>query len=466
MIPFTALLVMSQASHLFIDPAATQGKWEGWGTSLCWMGNPFGERDDMADLLFTTKMVKIGNDTLPGLGMTIVRYNAGACGPGEVEGRTMVLSKNVLPYRQMDGLWLDPTKGEAGWDWNRDPHQRAMMLKAKARGTKHFELFSNSPMWWMCANANPSGAAKATDDNLRPDMHGAFAKYLATIAAEAPRRWGVRFTSVEPFNEPDTDYWSATGRQEGCHFSPATQAAFLPVLRQELDRQGLKKLPIAASDETSFDHGRTTWSAFDTATKGLVDRVNIHGYQNSEPARVAFAAVLGDKPRWNSEHGEGDATGLSTARELSLDLHVLRPTAWCYWQPLDGRGWGLLDCDMLTATVKAVNPKLYVLAHYMRHIRPGMSILKTEDGGVVAAYDAKSRKLVIVAENMKEGSTKTLDLSAFRLGRSVAARWITEPKGASRYQKMADVAIEAGVLKVELPAASVQTFEISDVRVK
>ncbi len=461
---FAALLLMSQATPLVIDPSAAQGKWEGWGTSLCWMGNPFGERDDIADLLFTTKTVKIGDEELPGLGMTVVRYNAGACGPGEVEGRTMVLSKNVLPFRQMEGLWLDPSKGEAGWDWTRDPHQRAMMLKAKARGANRFELFSNSPMWWMCADANPSGAAKATDDNLRPDMHGAFAKYLATIAAQAPRRWGVRFTSVEPFNEPDTDYWSATGRQEGCHFSPATQAAFLPILRQELDRQGLKKLPIAASDETSFDHARTTWTSLAPALKDLVGRVNVHGYQQSETARTAFAAVLGDKPRWNSEHGDGDASGLSTARELSLDLHVLRPTGWCYWQPLDGGGWGFLNCDMPSATVKGVNPKLFVLAHYMRHVRPGMTIIKTDDAGIVVAYDAKARKLVIVAENQKEAATKTFDLSGFRLGRQTAAHWITEPKGTARYLKTGDIILNGSVLHIDLPAASVQTFEISEVR--
>lgn len=461
MIPLAAF-VLAQASVVSID-ASHPVKWEGWGTSLCWMGNPFGERDDVADLLFGSKTVTIADQTLPSLGMTVVRYNAGACGPGQVEGRGMVLSDKVLPFRQMEGYWLDPSKGEAGWDWNRDRAQRAMMLKAKARGANRFELFSNSPMWWMCANANPSGAAKATDDNLRPDMHVAFATYLATIAAQAPKRWGIRFTSVEPFNEPASNYWSATGRQEGCHFSPQTQAAFLPVLRAVLDRQGLKKLPIVASDETSFDQALATWNALAPASRVLFQRANVHGYDHTEGSRPAYAAALGEKPRWNSEHGDGDATGLSTARELSLDLNVLRASAWCYWQPLDGGGWGLLDCDMPTATIHKANPKHFVLAQYTRHIRPGMAILASSDPHVVAAYDAKAKRLVLVAENEKAAVSKNLSLAGFRFDSPAVARWITEPKGTARYARLPDLAIENGIFKADLPASSVQTFEISGV---
>lgn len=460
MIPAAILLAAQRPMTVVLDPAAKVGVWEGWGTSLCWMGNPFGERDDVADLLFTMRTVSIGGASLPGLGLNVVRYNAGACSANEVEGRRMVLSKNVLPFRQIEGLWPDPTKGDAGWDWSRDPHQRAMMLKAKSRGANRFELFSNSPMWWMCGNDNPSGAAKATDDNLRPDMHEAFARYLATIAAQAPHQWGIRFTSVEPFNEPASSYWSAGGRQEGCHFSPATQAAFLPVLRRELDRQGLRRTPIVASDETSFDQALSTWNALPPSTKTLFARANVHGYEHSEPARAAYAAALGDKPRWNSEHGDGDRGGLSTAHELSLDLNMLRATAWCYWQPLDGGGWGLLDCDMPTATIRHANPKLFVLAQYTRHIRPGMTLLKSADAKTVAAYDAKRRRLVIVVENEEGASGRTFDLSAFRMGHPRVRRWTTEPKGDLRYAPQSEVPVENGRLYVDLPAGSVQTIEI------
>ena len=40
-----------------VNPAVTHGTWEGWGTSLCWMGKVFGDNDDLADFLFTTRTI-------------------------------------------------------------------------------------------------------------------------------------------------------------------------------------------------------------------------------------------------------------------------------------------------------------------------------------------------------------------------------------------------------------------------
>src|SRR5712691_8810416 len=37
-----------------INPGTTWGAWEGWGASLCWWANVFGNRNDMADVVFTT----------------------------------------------------------------------------------------------------------------------------------------------------------------------------------------------------------------------------------------------------------------------------------------------------------------------------------------------------------------------------------------------------------------------------
>ncbi len=310
------LLLAVQGATVTLDPAATRGTWEGWGTSLCWMGKMFGDRDDLADLFFTTKTVKLGDETLPGLGLNIVRYNAGACSWSEVEGRRMVVGKTIQPFRQMEGFWLDPTKGEAGWDWNVDANQRAMMLRAKRRGANRFELFSNAPMWWMCANDNPSGAAVATQDNLRKDQYDNFAIYLAAVAKRSKERWGVTFTTVDPFNEPVSKWWDANCKQEGCHFSAQAQMDLLPRLRRELDRRGLQRLPIAASDETYVTHAIQTWNAFGAETKALVRQVNVHGYEGEKSPRESLREVVGDRPLWLSEHGENDATGLSLARAV------------------------------------------------------------------------------------------------------------------------------------------------------
>lgn len=462
-----ALLAL-QSSTIGIDPSAHQGKWEGWGTSLCWMGKAYGDRDDLADLLFTTKTVEVAGKRLPGLGMNIVRYNAGACSWNEVDGRKMVVGKTIQPFRQMEGFWLDPASADPNsksWDWSLDAKQRAMMLKAKERGADRFELFSNAPMWWMCANDNPSGAADPTHDNLRKDQFDNFAIYLATVAQQAKKRWGVSFTTVDPFNEPLSRWWDENCKQEGCHFSLPAQIDLLPRLRRELDRRGLRKLPIAASDETHVTDAITAWKGYDDATRALVSQINVHGYEGDKSPRTGLRQTVADRKLWMSEHGEGDGSGLSLARAMGLDFHELKPTAWCYWQPMDGGGWGMLDSDVPRAGIRSINPKYFVFAQYSRHIRPGMTILGTSDASAVAAIDPKRKKLVVVLSNV--GATeaaKTVDLSAFGKTESQVAQWITEPKGLRLYAREADLTLSGASLTTTLPPHSILTLEFSGVQ--
>jgi galactan endo-1,6-beta-galactosidase len=344
------------------------------------------------------------------------------------------------------------------------------MLKARDRGANRFELFSNSPMWWMCTNRNPSGAAKATDDNLPPENYRKSATYMATIAKYAKENWGVTFTTVEPFNEPCSDFWSARNGQEGCHFSAATQAAVLKLLRAELDERGLQNMAIAASDESKYDWAVETWNRFDDATKALINQVNVHGYQQDKGRREELSRITAGKRLWNTEYGDGEPDGLDLSRDLHLDFRQLRPTAWAYWQPLDGGscgGWGLLPANLRRKTIGKANPKYFVLAHYTRHIRQGMTILTTDEIETVAAYDPKGRKLVIVVQNLSDQAReKTCDLSKFDLPDGAAARWLTEPKGSTRYQKQGDAAITDRRMVFSLPAFSIQTFEVENVALK
>ncbi|HEY8904276.1 MAG TPA: glycoside hydrolase [Chthoniobacterales bacterium] len=468
-LPLTQCLAEAKAV-VRLDPARTQGIWEGWGVSLCWWAKVFGDRKDLADLLFTTKEVTVAGQKLPGLGLNIVRYNAGACSGNTVDGRRMVISKTILPFRQIQGFWLDGKSGNPAsrsWDWSVDANQRAMLQKARDRGANRFELFSNSPMWWMCANDNPSGAAAGTKDNLPPQHYDAFATYLATIARYARDHWGITFTGIEPFNEPSSGYWFENGKQEGCGFSQTSQAAFLPHLRAALDRQGLNSMPIVASDETSFSEALQTWRSFPNGVKALASRVNVHGYEGAKGPRAELhAAVATDgKPLWNSEHGDKIADGLDMARELMLDFQQLRPSAWCYWQALDegnDGGWGLIVANLAKKAIGRANPKFFVLAQFTRHIRPGMTILDTGNEDVVAAYDPVNRMLVVVLRGGDRESTKQIDIRKFHVPDEMGECWITEPKSIARYEKRPGPRIQGGRVCVELPAHSIQTVEIAN----
>ena len=474
---FIAVLSCSSAraeapATITVDPAETRGVWEGWGTSLAWFGKVFGDRDDLADVLFTTKRVELTGEPLPGLGMNIVRYNAGACGWNEIDGRRMVVSKTILPFRQIEGFWLDgknPNPDSDSWDWSVDANQRALLLKAKERGVDHFELFSNSPMWWMTKNDNPSGNADNHTDNLPPENYGAFATYLATIAARAKSHWGVTFTSIDPFNEPISANWFADCKQEGAQFNVPGQIAFLPVLRAELDRQGLKDLPIVASDETSYDQALKAWRGYPPEARALVARFNVHGYQGPAGDRAGLrreVAVEAGKPIWNSEHGDKHASGLEMARNLHRDMAVLRPLAWCYWQPLDGGnngGWGFIAADMEKGRILRANPKYFVFAQYSRHIRPGMTILGSNESNTIVACDARARRLVLATLNDGPARTVCYDLSRFRGSSDRVQRFVTEMDGGARYAELPEAQISDGRLTISFPANSVQTLILSDI---
>lgn len=454
-----------------IDPRTDWGAWEGWGTSLCWWGKAYGNRDDLADIFFTRDTVQYQGQPLPGLGLNIARYNAGACSTQPINGESMVRSPNIGDARQMDGYWLDwfsADPSSASWNWYVDSAQRNLMWKARDRGVNRIELFSNSPMWWMCQNHNPSGAAGG-GDNLQTWNQQQHAVYLATIARYAHDHWGVDFSSVEPFNEPDGSWWKADGTQEGCHFEPATQRPVINYLRTELNARDLGWMPIAASDSWGYDSALSTWNSFDSTTRGNVARINVHGYQQGGGRRdlLYAAAQAAGRSIWNSEYGEEDPSGMKAASNLNLDFRWLHPKAWVYWQVVDGGGWGLIQ-DLGGGTTGPVNTKYFVLAQYARHIRPGMRIIDGGNGNTVAAYDAAARKLVVVATNYGTAQWLNFDLSRFThpsTDGAPVARWSTVTGGTDRYQQHTDTFVRGTRFWSWFDPNTIQTFEVKDVSI-
>ncbi|KAF6813385.1 endo-beta-galactanase [Colletotrichum musicola] len=472
-----AALAMSLATSVaadtttVIDAKSNRGTWEGWGTSLAWWARRFGDRDDLADIFFTTKATAWQGASLPGLGFNIVRHNAGACSWNAVDGESMVVSPKMMLSRQIEGHWVDWKSSDpasSSWKWDVDANQRGMMQKAKSRGANRFELFSNSPMWWMCKNHNPSGAADG-GENIQSWNLGDHAVYMATIAKYAKDNWGVTFETVEPFNEPTANWWKADGTQEGCHIGVPTQATIIKALRAELDKRGLNSMAIAASDESYYDQAVATWNGLGDALN-LVTRINVHGYQYEKGARDKLAAqALGKGQRlWNSEYGENDATGERLVSNMLLDFRWLKPTGWVYWQVLDGGGWGIIDADNEAGTLGPANQKYFALAQFARHIREGMRILDGGADNVVAAYDAKNSKLVIVAINWGAAQYLNFDLSKFAQASTNGAkvtRWRTQiGSSGDRYVQASDTVMNGTKFWSWFEPKMVQTFEVENVK--
>ncbi len=446
------------ASTVTVNADQRWGVWEGWGTSLCWWGNAFGDRDDFADLFFTTNYTDYKGSSRPGLGMNIVRYNAGACSSNTVGGQTMVVPDGTTPAKMIEGFWLNPASTDPAspsWDWSRDANQRAMMLKARARGADRIELFSNSPMWWMLKNYNPWGQDDGSD-NLASANFQKHALYLATIAKYAQTNWGITFDSVEPFNEPTGNPWAY------CNFANASQESVIALLRSELDSRGLSGIPIAASDQTTFGSALSTWNSFSSATKSMVGLVTVHSYDPGGD-RAALYSAVGSKPLWMSEHGDGDADGTTLAADLTRDIRELHATGWVYWQALDYGGWGLIQSDIATGWLGSPRDKYYVLAQYSRHVRPGMVIVDNNHANTVTAYDAANRRLVIVTANFGAAQTVTFNLSAFHQASGPARRWLTTPGTSDRYIRSTDIAVSSRQFSAAFPTNTVMTFEVENV---
>jgi len=181
----------------------------------------------------------------------------------------------------MQAFWLDwasNNPSSSSWDWSRDAAQVAMLQLAAARCTERgdcrLELFSNSPVWWMLLNHNPSGSASGLSDNLQPWNQANHSWYMTAVAAHARDVWGVDFSSIELFNEPAAEWWRSDGTQEGCHFDRGTQAAVLATLPAALQHFGLNgSLRVAASDESYVDMALATWQALGPDAQAVIDQV-------------------------------------------------------------------------------------------------------------------------------------------------------------------------------------------------
>jgi galactan endo-1,6-beta-galactosidase len=453
------MTVLNVASGYTVIPDQTdrRGAWEGWGCSICWWGNGVGNsryQDLYADTLFTQRDSVILDQTVPGLGLSIVRYNVGGGGRGDViDGATEKLPANFPWFKDIDGFWVNWFKASpesSSYDWSRDANQRSVLMAARDRGAQ-IEFFSNAPMWWMTSEKSSAGG------QLQWWNRRDFAKYLATVVKQAQDKWGVKVEYVSPFNEPSAGWWNYPKEQEGCNISRDVQAEILGYLREELNMRGLQAVKITASDENAMTEGVASYDYFKTATttlgtrkptvSSLIDKVNVHGYSGLEPwrdnrAREALKKSVGTKKLWMSEFGDGDGGGMALAQSITEDINSLRASAWIYWQPIEPySGWGLINAkydkpeDQFAAERAKptwIYQKYYTFAQFTRFLRPGNQMLGTNDHNTICGYDSVNRKLVFITVNYGNAQPITYDLSSFSRVGATASVTVTNTAGSKR----------------------------------
>lgn len=433
-----------------INPGMQYQKFEGWGTSLAWWPNVIG---GFPEPYYTDYIDKIFDPKL-GLGLNVVRYNIG----GGENPLYAPPNKSFLGIREaVPGYEPEPGK----WDWTVDTNQRRVLFSSIKKGVDQFEAFSNSPPYWMTNSGSVTGMPDGSD-NLDPQYNQAFADYLTEVAKHFHDAWGVTFRTLEPVNEPISRWWKKGGHQEGCHFSRAAQTAIVDATAASLSAKHLRGTAVSSPDENSIDDTVKTWNAYDAPAKKAIAQINTHSYGGSARAELREIATSNHKRLWMSEYGDGDATGMKLSEKILADMKILRPAAWVYWQAVDGGGWGLIVNPLNDRTHYAytINEKYYIFAQYTKYIRPGDTIIGIDDAQSLAAYNGKSKKLVVVSTNDTDADVNvTYDLSSFHaLPASASA---TRSSKTEQLATLPSVAIGQKRFTAALPPHSVTTFVLT-----
>lgn len=459
----TPLLASADSGRIIPRPAQT---FRGWGMSLAWEANDLygggrqpaqikdpGIQSKYMDLLYGDPATRLT------LGFTVARYNIG--------GGDDPSHKHMRADAQMEGFQSGPG---AAFDWTRDAPQRRMLQEAKKRGAHIFEAFSNSPPYWMTLSGCSSGSKVAHQDNLRSDMYESFVNYLATVVKHFRDVEGIRFESVEAFNEPDIG-WTTPGRQEGNSASYSSQNAIIPLLADRLKRDGLDTF-VSGVDMNNINDAVGAVGQLDPAALSSLSRLNTHGYHTNpvpgELRKYNSVARKLQKPIWMSEVGccfphQGDGTemwgALFMADSVRTQLRDLGAEVWVLWQP----DWNVIAFDS-NGGVPRPKKQFYALAQYARFIRPGFQIISA--GGAsntLAAYWPALKRLVLVSTNWDEAASNDLDLSAFAGVPSSAAVYRTTADEAMNLQEGKITLSPQGHLVDQLPVRSVTTYVVDGV---
>ncbi|MGC8666504.1 MAG: glycoside hydrolase [Chthonomonadales bacterium] len=474
----------AQDVTVVVDPGRVEiPYWTGFGCSLSWWAVFSRNWPSASRLEACRRLFGRGEGCL---GLNVVRYNAGGTAP------------TADPSRYRPGACVLATlDADGSFHPERDGAQIECLRLAHRLGADTFELFANSPPYWMLKNGDTRGGENGSE-NLKPECEQDYARWLATVAERVEGAAGVHFRSIEPFNEPSAWWWdNARSNQEGCRILPSAQARILKYLRLELKRTGVTHI-IACSDENDAHTAFTTLEFLTDPNGGGLDagtigQVNVHGYFPSDWRQRLrrLAAAHSVRHIWMSEvsfrewgHAgyipQDMRCALPQTRALLADLKRLRPEAWVFWQPveplelcLDNRfTYGLLQSPaqrrvqwqgkVIEPGELVISKAFWALLQFSHFIRPGCRFVSASDEGVVAAVDGGGRRVVLVVQNDGlEGRRMRFDLSRFRRLPRMARRWRTMDDGGGHVwncRPLEPLELHGRGLTDDVPPHSITTY--------
>ncbi len=399
----------------FNNPSVTNnGKFQGWGTSLCWWANRLGYSP-----ILTGKAAKLFFSK-EGLNLNIMRYNIG--GGDDPSHNHITRTDSNIPG------WLkhDNRSKKFIYDYNADANQlNVLMASYAANENPLVEIFSNSPPYFMTVSGCSSGGINPNEDNLNAECFEVFAEYLAHVTDYIQNKLNIKVCSLSPMNEPNTDYWHyLSQKQEGCHFdSGESQNKILLATYDAMRKYDLGNVILTASDETSTDKALEAYNLYTDEVKHILKRINTHSYGTQKAEELGNLMKKEGKNLWMSETDWGDSSGenagemgagLWLAKKIIKDVNTLSPSAWVLWLVIDFhksntgyRGnkdfgipdtekgfWGLAFADHDTEEI-LLTQKYYCMGQFSRYILPNDTIYHICEDALCAANE-KDVKLVVV----------------------------------------------------------------------
>lgn len=460
------------------------GIFEGWGTSLCWWANRVG---------FSKKMVTDSTKLFfseDGLGLNIMRYNIG--GGDEPSHNHIKRTDSEMP-----GWWkYDENKKDFVFNSDAD-HNQLNVLKAayKAAGEMAYvEAFSNSPPYYMTVSGCSSGSKNGVSDNLKKSCIKPFAEYLAEVCDFIEKILGIKIKSLSSMNEPFTNYWKAySEKQEGCFVSPGKmQSDIIIATAEALKQRELHDIIVTASDETNTVSQYIATKMLTEEALSEVGRISTHTYSKAAPQIGTLARELG-KNLWMSETDWSGVSGedsgemgpaLWLSEKIIEDINTLSPSAWVIWQIVaayisripDQKGrldmpcipdltkgfWGTAFADIDNEEIY-LTQKYYAFGQFSRYIRPGMTIIHTDDSKTIAAYDKNTSEIVITAINTNSTEQSiSFELRGFQKnnGTIKAIRTSGSISCGEHWTKLPENKFSDSIFRTELKANSITTFII------
>jgi O-glycosyl hydrolase len=239
---------------------------------------------------------------------------------------------------------------------------------------------------------------------------------------------------------------------------------------KRLKPAGLTRTTLSASDANSINEMVGNANSFDSLTRSYISQYNTHSYFGSDADRRSMADIARrhGKTLWQSETGPLSWPGgnqfdvaMWSADLILRDLREMRANAWLDWQAAGGGIWGVIDYTRSNQTSR-MNKKGYAYAQFSRFIRPGSTLIASDNANTLAALVPASGSLVLVAVNTGASSVNyAFDLSRFQVLPQSAQVYRTSAN--QDIAALADLPVENKTVTLSAPSRSVTTLVLAGV---